>query len=122
MATVTLEEAAETPLTTDVTDARGRAIAVRKVNALDRLKLFECVGADNSRNEAYLGYATLAWHVKSIAGEAVTRPGTKVQLEALVARLDEDGLAAVAEALPALYGTPEESEATLKNASGTPAS
>ena len=121
MAHVTLETDTETKPHT-VNDPRGRVIAVRKINALDRLKLFECVGADNSKNEAYLGYATLAWHVAGIDGQAVSRPGSKAQLEVLVSRLDEDGLGSVAGAIPALYGTGDEAEALLKNASGTPAS
>ena len=71
MATVTVEDTTETKHTAP--DSKGRTITVRKINALDRLKLFECVGGDNAKNEAYLGYATLAWHVSGIAGEPVTR-------------------------------------------------
>ena len=82
-----------------VTDAQGRALGVRKLGALDRLKMFEVVGPDNARNEAYLGYAALAFHVTSIDGEAVGRPANRMQLEALVQRLGDDGLEAVGSAL-----------------------
>jgi hypothetical protein len=78
-----------------VTDERGRVLAIKKMKPLDRLKMFEVVGAENSKNEMYLGYASLAYHVASIDGEAVNRPATKMQLEALVQRLDDDGLNAV---------------------------
>ena len=120
MATVTVEDTTETNHTAK--DSKGRTIAVRKLNVLDRMKLFECVGAENSKNDPYMEYATLAWHVTAIAGEPVTRPAKKPQLEALVSRLGEEGLVAVALELTPLYGTTEEAEELLKNASGTPAS
>jgi hypothetical protein len=128
MATVTIDPA-ETPSqgivraanqVTQVTDARGRVIGVKKIGALDRMRMFEAVGAENSKNEPYLGYASLAFHVGSIDGDPVTRPGTKAQLEALIQRLDDDGMNAVAEKLPDLYGQSGDAEALLKNASGTP--
>ena len=123
MATITVEELpAEAAPRPAATDPRGRKIALRKINALDRLRLFELVGAENSRNEPYLGYASLAYHVASIDGDAVAKPASKAQLEALIQRLDDDGLNAVAAALPGLYPDASGSEELLKNASGTPAS
>ena len=82
-----------------VTDAQGRAIAVRRLGALDRLKMFEVVGPDNSRNEAYLGYAALAFHVTAVDGDPVGRPANRLQLESLVQRLGDDGLEAIGLAL-----------------------
>lgn len=88
-------KAANQPST--VTDAKGRAIGVKKMNPLDRLKLFEVIGGDNSKNEQYVGYAALAFLVTSIDGDPVPRPSNKLQLEALVQRLDDEGMDAVAE-------------------------
>ncbi|QEL18715.1 hypothetical protein [Limnoglobus roseus] len=80
-----------------VTDSRGRSIAIRKFSALDRLRMFEAIGPENSKNEQYLGYAALAFHVASIDGDSIDKPSTKMQLEALVQRLDDDGMNALAE-------------------------
>ena len=79
-----------------VTDAGGRKIEVRKLKTLDRMRLFELVGAENSMNDRYLGYATLAFSVVSIDGEPLPCPDSKLSLEAIVQRLDDDGFAAVA--------------------------
>ena len=96
-------------------DAAGRSIGIRKMQALDRLKMFEVVGADNARNEPYLGYAALAFHVSSIDGEPVGRPTNKIQLEALVQRLGDDGLNAVGDAVQEMIAPKEEDAETIKN-------
>ena len=83
------------------TDARGRVITFKPFNALERIKFFEAVGAENSRNQEYVGLAALAAVVRAIDGEAIPRPATKAQIEALVSRLDDDGLTAVARELQA---------------------
>ncbi len=112
--------AANQPAT--ITDAKNRAIVLKKLTPLDRLKLFEVIGPDNSKNEAYVGYAALAFLVASIDGEAVARPANKIQLEALVQRLDDDGMDAIAAHLAAQ--AEEQTEAAtpdaLKNGSSTP--
>ena len=76
--------------------------------------MFEVVGADNSRNDAYLGYASLAFHVTSVDGDPVTRPANRLQLEALVQRLGDDGLEAVGKALEATLVTEPDADA-IKN-------
>ena len=81
--------------TVDVTDARGRVISIGTTTALDKLRLFEIIGPENSANQAYLGYATLASHVRAIDGEPVNRPTGKRELEALVKLLDDEGMNAV---------------------------
>src|ERR1700710_2611680 len=73
---------------TTLTDARGRSIGIKKMNPLDRLRLFEVIGPENSKNEQSAGYGALAFLVTSLDGEPVPRPSTKIQLEALVQRLD----------------------------------
>ena len=105
-----------------VADARGRQIGVRKIGALDRMRLFECAGAENSKNEPYMGYAALAYSVASIDGEPVAKPTKLMHLEALVQRLDDDGLNAVAQHFASLAEDSQDAEALLKNAPGTPTS
>jgi len=104
-----------------ITDSNGRSIGIKKMNPLDRLKLFEVIGAENSKNEQYVGYAALAFLVSSIDGEAVPRPANKIQLEALVQRLDDEGMDAIGAHLQAQAEAAEATdEAALKNVSSTP--
>ena len=120
MATITIEETPTGQIVNSApresTDTRGRVIRVRRMNALDRLRLFEVAGAENAKNDAYMNYAVIACHVSAIDGDAVTRPATKAQLEALVQRLDEDGLVAAMTATAALYEAAADPDALLKNA------
>ncbi len=80
---------------TIVKDSRSREIGIKKMGPLDRMKLFEVCGPENSRNEAYLGYASLAFCVSSIDGDPISRPFNKLQLEGLIQRLDDDGIEAI---------------------------
>jgi hypothetical protein len=124
MAKVTIKETSDTPTQAIVkaanevhtVEAQGRTFGVRKLQALDRLKMFEVVGAENSKNEAYLGYAALAFHVVSIDGETVNRPTSKLQLEALIQRLGDDGMDAVGAALEKLFlAQPDGGTEPIKN-------
>ena len=81
----------------------GRIVGIKKMLPLDRLKMFEVIGPENSKNEPYLGYAALAFHVASLDGEPVNRPATKLQLEALIQRLGDDGMEAVGEAVQEMF-------------------
>src|SRR5277367_752322 len=89
--------------TVTVKDERGRDITVRKLKTLDRMRLLELVGADNAMNDRYLGYATLAYCVSSIDGDPIPTINSKVALEAVVQRLDDDGINAVASAVAANF-------------------
>jgi hypothetical protein len=80
-------------------DAAGRKLEVRRPGALDRLRLFKALGPALSGNDRYVGYAMLAYCVQAIDGVPVPAAATEAQLEALVARLGDAGLAAVGEAL-----------------------
>ena len=104
--------------TVTVRDERGRDITVRKLKTLDRMRLLELVGADNAMNDRYLGYATLAYCVACIDGDLVPTINTKVALEAVVQRLDDDGINAVASAVAANFmasKTADEVKDTIKN-------
>src|SRR5271156_1756791 len=85
--------------TVTVKDSNGRAIEVRKLKTLDRMRLLELVGAENAMNDRDLGYATLAYCVVSIDGEPMPRLVNKVGLEGIVQRLDEEGIEAVSRAV-----------------------
>jgi hypothetical protein len=92
---------------TMVRDGEGRELALRRMTALDRLRLFKAVGPQLAQNTPYLGMAMLAASVCSIDGVPVPPPVTEGQVEALVSRLGDSGIAAAAsafagEALPVL--------------------
>lgn len=79
-------------------DAGGRRFTLRRLTALDKLRLFEAAGADLARNDRWLGMAALAASVTGIDGVPVPPPGSKAAIEALVGRLGDEGLAAIAAA------------------------
>lgn len=85
--------------TETVTDPGGRSLELRRMTALDRLRLFKAVGPILAQNSPYLGMAMLASSVVSIDGIPVVAPATEPQVEALVAKLGEEGIATVASAL-----------------------
>jgi hypothetical protein len=99
-----------------VTDARGRSIEVRKLKTLDRMRLLELVGPENSANQQYLGFAMLAYSVSSIDGNPTGRPATKLALEAIVQELDDDGFDAVSKAFTENFMDGELTDAAAKDA------
>ena len=85
----------------DVAAADGRRITLRRLNALDRLRLFKAAGPVLAHNQPWLGMAALAWCVTAIDGVPVPVPGNEAQIEALIGRLGDVGIDAVAAALDA---------------------
>ena len=79
-----------------VVDIRGRRLNVRKLTALDKLRLFKAAGPELSQNHPWLGMAMLASAVVSIDDIPVPSPVNEQQIEALVGRLGDDGIAAIA--------------------------
>lgn len=95
--TTAVVEAATASQTT--VDADGRRIELRQMTALDKLRLFKAAGASLSQNEMWLGMALLACSVTAIDGVPVPQPANEIQIESLVARLGDVGLAAAGDAL-----------------------
>ncbi len=85
----------------EVTDSNGRRLALRRLTALDKLRLFKAAGPGLSQNQPWLGMAVLAASVAAIDDIPVPWPSTEGQIEALVSRLGDAGLAAVATGLTA---------------------
>ena len=90
---------AQAASTTTIVDADGRTLIIRRLSALDRLRLYKLVGAYLGTNAPYLGLATLAVSVCAIDGVPMPPPVTESQLEALVARLGDAGFAAASAAM-----------------------
>jgi hypothetical protein len=104
-----------------VTDSFGRRLNLRRLTALDRLRLFKAAGSMLSHNDRWLGMAMLAVSVAAIDGIPIPQPGTEQQIEALVHRLGDAGIAAVAAALdPATAPRSAETLANAGNSAGTP--
>ena len=105
------------PLTT--VDTEGRRLTLRRLTALDTLRLFKAAGPVLAQNEPWLSMAGMAFSVLEIDGVPVPSPATEAQIEGLIHRLGDAGLAAIAQALsdaePAM-----ESQADVGNLLGTP--
>jgi len=87
-------QAQEPPKDLTVTDSRGRVIGIKKPPFLAQFRLTEGLGQAAS-NDAYMNMITPALYVASIDGDPVATPTTKLQVEAILQRLDEDGYSAV---------------------------
>ncbi|HQT79643.1 MAG TPA: hypothetical protein PLD10_21585 [Rhodopila sp.] len=99
-------------------DATGRRLVLRHPTALDTLRLLKAAGPVLAQNEPWLGMAALAFCVVEIDGLPVPAPATEAQIEALVDRLGEHGLAAVSKALNSTEAE-SASEADVGNLPGT---
>lgn len=84
-----------------VTDAHGRRLVLRRLDALGKLRLFRALGPALSQNEPYLGMVLLAASVAAIDQVPMPIPGSEAVIEDVVKRLGDVGLAAVAQALRA---------------------
>jgi hypothetical protein len=98
-----------------VADGQGRRIALRRMTVLDKLRLFKAAGPLLSQNGPWLGVALLACSVTAIDDVPVPMPANEQQIEALVARLGDRGIAAAATALSA---EPEPALETMRQDAG----
>ena len=98
-----------------VTDAKGRAIVLRKPGVLAQYRLVETLGASAS-NEVYMSMVLPLIYIESIDGDVVST-AKRLQIDALIQRLDEEGIKAVMEGVQANFGAPdpEADKAALKN-------
>lgn len=99
-----------------VVDASGRSITLKKPGVLAQFKLVEMLG-DSAQNAAYVGMVLPLIYVTAIDGETIPRITTKLGLEGLIQRLDEDGVMAVATGVMEHFGkqNPEKDAAAVKN-------
>jgi hypothetical protein len=97
-----------------ITDSHGRRLTVRRLTALDRLRLFKAAGSMLAHNDRWLGMAMLAVSVSAIDDIPIPQPATEQQVEALVHRLGDPGISAVATTLEPLLAP--RSPETLANA------
>ncbi|MBB5189602.1 hypothetical protein HNQ50_000312 [Silvimonas terrae] len=86
--------AAMAPEMLTVTDSAGRQIVLKKPGVLAQYRAVEAMGA-SAENRVYMQMVLPIFYVQMIDGLPVATPSTKPQIEALIQRLDEHGLAAV---------------------------
>lgn len=82
-----------------VRDRAGRLIELRRMGVVEQLRLFKVLGPELSENRAYVGLARIAAAVAAVEAVPVPFPLGESGIEAILERLDEDGVAAVAAAL-----------------------
>jgi hypothetical protein len=80
----------------DAKSADGRRFTLRPMTVLDRLRLFKAAGPELANNDAWLGLAFLACAVSAIDDVPVPWPINEQQIEALVGRLGDAGMEAIA--------------------------
>jgi hypothetical protein len=80
-------------------DANGRRLVLRRLTALDTLRLFKAAGPVLAQNEPWLSMAGLAFSVLEIDAVPVPPPATEAQIESLIERLGDEGLAAIADTI-----------------------
>jgi hypothetical protein len=80
-------------------DSKGRRLIVRRLTALDTLRLFKAAGPVLAQNEPWLAMAGMACSVLEIDNVPVPTPTTEAQIEGLIDRLGEEGLAAIADVI-----------------------
>jgi hypothetical protein len=95
--TATILATISTPET--VFDDDGRRLSVRRLTALDRLRLFKAAGAELAQNQPWLGMALIASSVVAIDDVPVPPPTNEMQIEAMIGRLGDSGVTAIARAL-----------------------
>jgi hypothetical protein len=99
----------------EVADAQGRRIMLKRPDVLAQFRLVEALG-DTARNAVYMNMVMPTIFVSAIDGEPVARPNSKIEIEALIKRLDEDGILAVSQGVAKHFGAQIEGGDEAKNA------
>lgn len=85
--------------TQTIVDDQGRRLTICRLHALDRLRLFKAAGPLLAQNQPWLGMALVACSVAAIDDVPFPSPVNEPQIEAMIARLGDAGIAAVASSL-----------------------
>jgi hypothetical protein len=115
-ATEQLAAAAQTKVL--VTDARGRIIAVHKLNLLNYYMLAKAMG-ESATNPALMDMAVTAAAVRRIDTTDFAMPSTEADVRFLMQMLDFDGLRAAGEGLRQLHSKADDGAEAAKNLAGS---
>lgn len=93
-----------------VTDERGRVLTLKKPGALAQYRIVETAG-QSADIKTYMQMVLPLIFLIAIDGDPVRQPATKLQLEALITRLGDEGIAAVMQGVREHFGeSPEGAE------------
>lgn len=87
-----------------VKDAKGRALTLRRPGILAQFRLIEAMGAESAANDVYRTMCLPLLYLAAIDGDFIIQPTNKMQLEALIQRVEEDGFVALQEGVVQLAG------------------
>jgi hypothetical protein len=98
-----------------VEDSRGRVFTIRRPGILAQYRIIEVMGA-SADIATYRGMVTPLIYISAIDGDVVSQPVNKIQLEALIQRVGDEGLEAVVDGLIKHFGKsdPEADKAAIK--------
>ena len=89
-----------------ITDPRGRSLRLAKPGILAQYRLIEMLGTA-AANDTYVQMVLPLLYVGAIDDDTEISMMTKRELEALIQRLDEDGVAAVMKGVAEHFGAPD---------------
>lgn len=90
-----------------VTDDRGRKLTLKKPGILKRLNLIKIVG-EHAANAMYWVNVAPVLYLAAIDGEAVAQPISQMQLDALLQRLDDEGITAIVQGVNQFWPAEDE--------------
>jgi hypothetical protein len=93
-----------------VIDARGRTIGVRRMRMSMRRRVLKAITPEMQEREKYLGLAMLAACCSSINDEPIRMPASESELDFLIDRLDDEGFAAIGQAIVENFAPKSEME------------
>ena len=80
---------------TVLTDAKGRKLAVKDLSALEQIRLLRAIGPEQSTNQPYVMSVQACASVTAIDGVPQPRPQNERQIDSMVERLGDEGMAVV---------------------------
>jgi hypothetical protein len=87
----------------NVTDSKGRVISLKKPGILSQYRIIETMGK-SADIETYRGMVTPLIWISAIDGDYVPPIASKLQLEALIQRVGDEGLEAVVKGIVENFG------------------
>jgi hypothetical protein len=89
----------ENPTEVEVTDARGRKIKLKRPNLLAHVTLTKAAGAQAAGNRAYMTMLFPLLYVGSTDGVLERVPRNEMDIDSMLERLDNEGMAAVVDGI-----------------------
>lgn len=94
-----------------VTDEKGRKIRLVRPGPLAQFNLVKLVGGEAAANSVYMGMTLPLIFVQAIDDALVPPPQTQRELEALIERLEDEGITAVMNGVAEHFGATDTAKA-----------